>query len=429
LMAYWLFLLLNGVLLIRPEELFPEIEGLRLYLIVICSCIVASAPQLIERLQPQQLAERPITVCVLGIWSASVLSLLVRGQLSEATDFGSDYGKVILYYLLFVSIIDTPAKLKSFLGWLVVIVGILTALALLQFFGYIDIAALTPLDRTEHGEDGEVSVLAQLRSCGIYNDPNDLCLILVTGSLCALARAATAGDVLGRLAWAAPIGVFGYAVTLTQSRGGLLGLMVAVISWLWGRLGWKKALPLGVVVVPAMFMMAGGRQANMNLGANDTANHRAALWSDGFMAMKRNLFTGIGAGEYAGECGLVAHNSFVHAYVELGLLGGALYLGAFSLAVVSTHQSRPADPLLARLRPFVLAVVVGYAGGTFTLSRNYVIPTYLVIGLADAYLRIAHPYSPPSHRVDGRLMIWLVKLGVAGFLVLRLVTQVLLSLG
>ena len=41
-MSFALFLVLNGVLLIRPEELFPEIAGLRLYLIVIVACTRAS---------------------------------------------------------------------------------------------------------------------------------------------------------------------------------------------------------------------------------------------------------------------------------------------------------------------------------------------------------------------------------------------------
>src|SRR4051794_35891200 len=101
-MGFWLFLLLNTVLLIRPEELLPDIAGLRLYLMVISLCVLTAAPQLIDALQPHRLGERPITVCVLGVWCAGILSQVVRGQVGEALDFAGEFGKVVLYYLLLV---------------------------------------------------------------------------------------------------------------------------------------------------------------------------------------------------------------------------------------------------------------------------------------------------------------------------------------
>lgn len=122
----------------------------------------------------------------------------------------------------------------------------------------------------------------------------------------------------------------------------------------------------------------------------------------------------------------MAHNSFVHAYVELGLVGGSLYLAAFVAAAVGLYLVRPADPLLAALRPFVLAVLVGYAGGTFSLPRNYVVPTYLVLGLADAYLRTAVPFPPPGDRLSWRMVVRFLVVGGVGFLVLRVVTQLLM---
>lgn len=427
-MSLWLFLLLNAVLLIRPEELYPGLAGLHLYQLVMGLCLLAAGPRLIDTLQPRRLAERPVTLCVLGVWAASILSQLARGQVGLAMDFGAEFGKAIVYFLLLVSVIDTPARLRTFLGGLVVLVTVSSGVGLLQFHGVIDVAAIIPLERVERGGDGEVTVLKQLQSTGIYNDPNDLCLILVTGSLAALARAAVAEGWAGRLLWGMPIALFGYAVILTSSRGGLLGLIVAVVVWAWGRLGWKRALPLALVLAPGLIFLAGGRQANISLGRDDTAHSRVALWSDGLVSMMRNPFTGIGAGEYAEEVGQVAHNSFVHAYVELGLVGGGLYLAAFAAAAVGLYRSRPAEPLLARLQPFVLAILVGYAGGTFSLSRNYVVPTYMVLGLADAYLRMADPFPAAgavTWRMGGRLLV----LGGAGLIVLRLLTQVLMTLG
>lgn len=428
-MAYGFFLILNAVLLIRPEELIPGIAGLRLYLIVMGLCLVTAGPRVIDTLQPDRLAQNPVTACVLGFWAAGMVSQFARGQLAPGMEFGAEFGKVVLYFMLLVSVIDTPARFRSFLGWLVVFVCVIATLGLLQYHGAVDIPALAPLERKEYAEAGDVTVILQLCSTGIYNDPNDLCLILVTGSICALARAVTSDSPPARAAWLLPIGLFGYAVVLTQSRGGLLGLVVAVATWAWGRFGWKKGLPLAAVTAPALLLLGGGRQANMNLGKEDTAHARVELWSDGLVAMMRNPVTGIGVGEYADEVGQVAHNSFVHAYVELGLLGGAFFLGAFVLGVVGLQRARPADPLLARLRPFVVAILVGYAGGIFSISRDYIVPTYLVLGVVDAYLRCAYPAPPPWLAVTRRTWGRLAAIGVVGFLGLRLLTQVLFSLG
>src|SRR5262249_61864391 len=103
-MAFWLFLLLNAVLLIRPEELFqgPD-QPVRLYLIVMCLCLVAAAPRVAGQLTFRALADRPITACIIGLLGAVVLSLLVRGLWGRAREQGSEVAKVVAYSLLLVA--------------------------------------------------------------------------------------------------------------------------------------------------------------------------------------------------------------------------------------------------------------------------------------------------------------------------------------
>jgi putative inorganic carbon (HCO3(-)) transporter len=430
-MTFPLFVLLTGVLLIRPEELFPAIAGVRLYLISLGLCLLAAGPRLMEVLRPAELTRRPITACVLGVLAAGVLSQLARGHFGSAADFVEDFGKAILYYLLLVAVLDTPHRLRAFLGWVVVFVVVQSGFALLQYHEVIDNPALRPLERREvDPTTGELVTFQQLRGSGIYNDPNDLCLALVTGGLCALYRSVAAGGIASRVLWLLPIGLFGYAVVLTRSRGGLLGLIVAVLVWGYGYFGWRKMLPVTLAVVPVLAILGGGgRQTNITIGKGDTGHQRVELWAEGFSALMRNPVTGIGVGEYAEEMGLVAHNSFVHAYVEMGLLGGGLFLGAFYLAVVGLHRARPpVGSAMARLRPFVAAIVLGYAGGIFSISRDYTVPTYLVLGLAAAYLRLAPPSPPGWYRLDGRMVARLCAVALAGLIGLRVLTSLLLRL-
>ncbi|MBN9518383.1 O-antigen ligase family protein [bacterium] len=427
-MAFWLFVALNAVLLIRPEEILPDIAGLRLYLVTITLCVVTAAPRIIEILQWDSLTARPLTLCVLGLWQATIVSQLARGQLGLALDFGTEFGKVVIYYLILISVIDTPTRLRTFLGCLVGYVAVFAVIGLLHFHGVVEVPTIKTLERVEHGESGEATVTPQLQSTGIYSDPNDLCLILVTGSTCALARSTTSAGVLARFAWLTPIWLFGYGVILTKSRGGLLGLLAAVVTWAWGRYGWKRTFPTLILILPLVPLFLSGRQSNFSLGREDTAHSRVALWSDGLVTMMRNPITGIGAGEYADQIGMVAHNSFVHAYVELGLLGGSLFLGAFLLGGMGLWRIRPPSPLLASLRVFVLALLVGYAGGALSLSRCYVVPTYMVLGLADAYLQMAGHYATPGAHVRTGDIARFFAVGTLGWIGLRVTTNLLLAI-
>ncbi len=429
-MDFALFILLNAVLLIRPEEIMPDLAGLRLYLMVMAMCLLASAPRLIAILNPAELTARPITMCVLGFWVAGILAEVMRGQLGLAADFAGEFGKVILYYLVLISVLDSAARIRAFLVALVVLVTVIATLGLLQHRGVIDIEAMRPLQRVVDGDAEDPNYVMQLRGTGIYNDPNDLCLILVTGSLSALYLATSASGIAARLFWLAPIGLFAYGVILTQSRGGVLGLGVAGMVWGSSYFGWKKGLAATIVLFPAFLAISGGRQADIDLGSDDTAHQRAEFWSEGMELLKRNPLTGIGVHQFVEEIAHVAHNSFVHAYVETGLLGGGLFLGAFALSAVGLYRVRPVwSPALLRLRPFILAMVIGYAGGAFSLSRNYIAPTFMVIGLAEAFLILARPALPMWFRFDGPMVTRLAGLSVAGIIGLKVFTSIILRIG
>jgi putative inorganic carbon (hco3(-)) transporter len=429
--TFRLFLLLNAVLLLRPEDLWPSLAGLHLYQAVIAVCLVATAPGLVEQFFPRALADRPVTVYVLGFLVAIGLSLAVQGRIGEAVWFGTEFAKVVAYFLLLVAVVDRPERVRAFLGWLVLLVGVLATLALLQFHGMIDVPAMWPVEQAEYDEYGElITSYPRLRSFGLFQDPNDLCLILTAGTLGCLARSTVAWG-LGKVLWLLPIGLFAYALMLTQSRGGLLGLAAGLGALAFVRLGPRLGIPLAAVGLLGLLAVSGGRQANISLSGSDTSQDRLRLWAEGLAALVRNPITGIGAGQYEEEMGQVAHNSFVHAFVELGIPGGILYAGMFLVAAWSLYRlPRHAsfwahDHEFTALRPFVLAMVVAWAAGTFSLSRNYVVPTYLVLGLATAYVSVALPDPPEEYRLSRTLAVRLVVFGLGLLVFLKLFTQLL----
>jgi O-antigen ligase len=190
-------------------------------------------------------------------------------------------------------------------------------------------------------------------------------------------------------------------------------LLVGLMALFLARFGWRRAIPLGVVALPVILMLSGGRQTRIST-SEGTAQGRMELWIEGIHLMARRPLTGIGAGQYDEDLGLVAHNSFVHANVELGLAGGTCFLAVFYLPVQALRRIGPRhavilDPELDRLRPFLMAIVVGFATSLLSISRCYVVPTYMIAGLPAAYLRMV-PVAPEDAvpRLSARLVAQVV---------------------
>jgi hypothetical protein len=416
-LGFSLFLLVNAVLLIRPAEIVPELLGLPIYEVVILACLVFSLPAVLRLLEPSSLARQPITVCVLALFPAVVLSHVAHFNLLGAREGAIDFCKIVIYYLLLLANVSSPARLRQFLAWLVGLIVVLTALAILQYHHVIDIPSLTELQQREILEETREEItLIRLRSTGIFNDPNDLCLILVTAAWISSYRIASFNEGLPRLLWLAPLGLFGYALMLTQSRGGFLALLAGVVVLLRSRFGWWKTGLLGGLVLPILFLLFAGRQTTIDIGnRNDTSQSRIQLWSEAIQLFKERPVFGIGKNEFNEATGQVVHNSFLHSFTELGFAGGTMFLGSFCcagwmLGRLASTNNRGTNPTLDRFRPFLLAIVASYAMSLMSLSRSYVVITYLILGLVTAYVGLREqnlrgPLMPFNFRLIGRLTI------------------------
>lgn len=413
--AFLLFVLVNVSLFVRPMEIVPQLAGWPIYEALIIGCLLAALPLILRELALDRLLERPISVCVVGLVAAVVMSHLAVGYLWGARMSGVEFGKVALYYLLLVATVNTAARMRGFLFILAGLAVVVTGLAVLQFHELINIPALAALEYEQVDDRGETITLRRLVSTGIFNDPNDLSLLIAVAMIiCAHGIAETERGWLARGVWLAPLGLLAYAMTLTNSRGGFLALMAGVCILLGTRLGWKKGSLLVPVVVAGMFSMYAGRQTDVST-TGDTAQERIQIWSEGLALLRENPFFGIGYGNFDEEVGHVAHNSFVHAFAELGFFGGTLFTGAFFLAIWEMWRMRDKAGMEARtagLRPYLLAITGAYAVGCYSLSRSYVVPTYMVLGMAAAYASIGAAGVAPA-RFNTRLVMVMAGVSVA----------------
>lgn len=392
---YFLFLLLNFVLFLRPGELVPGLRGAPVYQVTILACLAAAASGLSKVLDFRSIKLNPITGCVLLLLLAvpvSHFSKLTSVSIYYGRIAFEDFGKVVLYYLVAVVALDSEERIESFLRWLMLMITMVAALSVGHDRGLFTIPELASLERQEWTESGGAMEIQQLRGTGIFNDPNDLAMILTIGMVLAAhvltSRTSGAMSMVALPALALCI----FALYETKSRGGILAFLSAACVLSYARWGLARAMVVAsgaVAVAAAVFAM---RTGGVSTGEG-TAQHRIQLWSEGLAMLKWNPIFGIGYDRYAKEVGLVAHNSFIHAFTELGLFGGTFFLGAFFAGVIALWRLWKLEledlPTINRQRiTTVAACLIGAAVAMLSLSRCYVVPTYLILALATATITL-----------------------------------------
>jgi O-antigen ligase len=411
-----LFILVNATLFTRPTEIVPELQEFELYQYLILPCLLFAIPGVLHQLEARTLFRRPITFCVLGMLLAIPLSSAWNNDFGKAVEVGFDFFKVVIYYLILVAVVNTPARVRRFMGWVAVLSAATAVVSLLHYYEVIRLTDLKDLkEKTVSSGTGLEEQLVRLRGPGqLFGDPNDACAVFVVGLLACCYFLTERGLGAWRLAWLVPLGICGYAQALTYSRGGFLGLLVGLAVLFRTRFGWKKSILLYALVLPVLLFLAAARTADLSAANQGTGQDRIQVWGIGLQMLKSSPVFGIGKDQFSvvvGDTGLVAHNSFIHCFAELGLFGGMCFLGMFYLAFLSLYRIGKAEegvvsPELKPMQPFLMAVLAAYAACLMSISRSYIVTTYTIIGLVAAYADVAETVPAEAlrlPRIDGRL--------------------------
>jgi hypothetical protein len=383
----------------------PKLKELPLYEGAILTCLAASSSSVIEQLRSSSLKRNSVTACAAGVLCCVVLSHLSHLDLEAAFHSGIGFAKTLVYYVLVVSVVRSFDRLRKFLIWLCLIIGLLSSILLLIYYGIVSPPLLNAYHERQQDmideETGEPVILARLQGVGIYGNPNDLSRLLVVGILLCLYLLRERRLGMFRLSFVPLICILGHALQLTYSRGGLLSLLAGLAALCLRRFGGGKSLVVGAVALPLLLSLFGGRQTQIG-ASSGTGYQRIELWNEGFMLFQTSPVFGIGMNRYQDEVGLAAHNSFVQAYVDLGFLGGSFFLGIFYLPLRALIVKGPGSHLRPqsdeeRFEPFLLGILSATVLGMMSSTRTYSHHTYLIAGLAACYL------GGPSVRKEIRL--------------------------
>jgi len=407
-LAFGLFLVANAVLFVRPTEFVEDVLGAQLFQVMMAACLLVGFPAVFALFGPGALRSKPLLLLPLLLLPLVFLSDFGKGRFDEAFESLGEMLKVLAYYLLLLGLVTTPGRIKQFLFWMPWFTFIIVLVAVLQYHEVIKLELFKQL------QDNDVK---RLQATGIFKDPNDLGALVTFAMLCCL-YLLFRGHWAFAPVWLGLLGLFFYAVYLTHSRGSLLALGTGLFFLLRARIGTFPSLALAAMLLPGMLLLSGREIA---VGErHDTTTTRVGLWSDALVEFTRSPAIGVGFDDLRkGEnMGMVAHNSYLHAFAELGFVGGCVFLGLFvwalwRLLALTLGGRRIVDPRLADLHPTMLALLAAYMVSIFSLSLCYVFPTFTVLGLAAAYLHMTATDPPlPRPVLNDRFFLWLALCGV-----------------
>ena len=380
------------------------LRGAEFFFYLFLPCFLLSFQSVAGQLSWRNLQRQPITLCVLALLLTDVASNLAHFNIEGVVDHGVSSLKNVMYYLLLTSVVNTPIRFRKFLFWVWFFTLLFIVLVLLKHYGVIELSMEEALGDEYVSETGEKVAVTRMTGSGLFRDPNDICMVIVTGVILSFYLM---GDRLFRLPWplyAMAVVVFGHALQQTQSRGGFIALLAGCGVTLLARYGWKKAAMAGAAGLPLVLFLFKGRLTAISTKEN-TAHSRIGLWSDGLEFFKSNPIFGIGSGMYHILDRHVAHNAYVHAYAEMGLLGGGVFVGAIFFALWAVYRmgsvhTEIEDINLRRAQPFMMALLAGIATLLMTLSQTYYMSTYMIFGLANAYLRVTNAPQLLGYRMN-----------------------------
>lgn len=271
-----------------------------------------------------------VLLCGFGIW------LLTRDKGTELPQF-----RVLPVFLLFVwlslgfagwwgGIVPALDKLLPPILLFVIVSGCVRSVRELKIYSAIVIACACVLvfhghlqQTTGIGWTGQPMIEGRITYSGIFNDPNDIGLLIVLSiALCIFQLRVQHNRIVRWLMFLALASLL-YGVYLTDSRGTMLATLVVLGLEAWRAWGKAAVVAIGALAIPVL--LAFTRLAQLD-PEEASANNRVDAWYEGVQMLVDYPFFGVGWGMFSDHHEMTAHNSLVLAMAELGLTGYTFWL-------------------------------------------------------------------------------------------------------
>jgi len=402
-MLFIMVLIYAGLIYVRPSEIVTSLRGM--HLVEYVGAVAIGCWLLSLTSSKRNLVKTPENLMILGLLGSVGLSHLfqpnpyIYGAISSVQEFAK---RVIIYFLIVNTVSISAKRGKIFIWTLILLTLFLAYEGIKQYYTGMADGGISPIIKLKRDLiNDRIITVKRIRWSGIFNDPNDLSLALVVAVPLLLHYIVTKGkSLLIRASSLAILLPIGYAIYLCNSRGGYLALIAAVSAFFVLRSQNKIRDMTLAAVVGIILFTAGPSRLSMLSAKEASAYNRIDAWYHGIEMLKGNPLFGGGMGMFIEDSSLTAHNSFVLAFAELGLIGAFFWVGMFYFCFKELWRLNRGSVIpteIGFLSSAVQASLIGFLTAAFFLSRTYNWVLYLLISSVTAFTEIGRREldSPP----------------------------------
>lgn len=384
--------LFTVVLYFRPYELFGFLSWTTSAAFWIALATVAIFIPIQLGLE-NQITTRPRELKLLFfLVLAALLSVIFASDPGVAWTRFTEYLKVVLMFVVMINVVRTKVRLKALL--------ILCLIASIFF----SVAAVNDY-RLGNLTVGGVRVQGIVG--GMFQNPNDLALHLVTMVPLAAALFLSTRNIFTKLLYAATAITLVAGIVVTFSRGGFLGLAVTLMVFFAKVTRGSKVVFGAVILVVALaiVMLApggyGGRISN--LSDMSATNRQDDLKRSVYLTIRHPIF-GLGMDNFQlySNHGLATHNAYTQVSVELGIFAAVCYVLFIIVSLKSTRRIQK-ETETTKPKPWeyyfaigIQASLIGYMVSSFFASVAFLWYVYYLVGYAICIRRIYEASNPTS---------------------------------
>jgi O-antigen ligase len=390
------------VLFFRPQDSLPFLEPLHLADLTGAFAVIALVTERLARGAPisRLRAELLFVLAMAGVMLVTApFSIWPGGALSVFTDL---YFKVIIVFTLMLSTVTSRARFVRLVTVVVLGTSYIGVRAVLDYFRGVNLY-----------EDGRVGGAVG----GLFGNPNDMALNMVTFLPLAVALALVRGRLLVRALALVGVPAIAAAIIFSKSRGGTIGLILMLVALLYQMRHSRPGVAVAVValclaampLLPQSFLLRMSSIYDADEDPTGSREARQRLLREGYEAFLGHPVFGLGAGQFSNyqpeereEPWRETHNAVLQVAAELGIFGLVVFIvlvgsgfAAVLRAITALRRTRHPPPNGAAARReldlFGAALVAGLTGwvaAAMFASVAYYWTFYLVLALAVTYCDI-----------------------------------------
>ncbi len=233
---------------------------------------------------------------------------------------------------------------------------------------------------------GTTTIMGRVRYRGVLQDPNELALAVSIGLPFLFAFASRRRKYLWKLLMVGGTAVVLVCVIKTSSRSGQLAFLGVLAVYMIKRYG-VKGIAAGLVLAMPLLLL-GGRSGGTT---GQSTIDRYEAWRASLQMIRSHPLGGVGEGMFTEYHHLTAHNSYLLAAAELGIVGfllwSVLLLASVKIALAGVGM-RGDDAVAQDARRWgtaLLASLVGLLISMMFLSLTYHLVLWIYLGIAGAF--------------------------------------------